>query len=328
MNQEMSLVFSIDSIYNSFPEISYFILTVIIIYSGRLVDDFQLKEKRVKIAIKQRESYFQKLMEESLKMEEEKINEERQLVESISELKQETEELKTQLGDTLADDSDGWSSSATENVDDEEKINQLKDELQKWQKRAEKLQDVEKRIGELTNELRDVRVDKDNLEEEIKRIKVENKELEQQLEERSGNYGNNVTDPELLNFLEAHKDDLTLDFLEKAYDTLLELKVDNPDKDFGEYIKELKQRDSNDYVKELAELKVSQKETEKKYQLMMKRHEEELSSFIDTRVEHLFKNKWAKDYIKNLKEKNEINEEIIKRLKEELKSKRDELVWI
>lgn len=128
-------------------------------------------------------------------------------------------------------------------------------------------------------------------------------------------------DPDVLDYLEAHKEDLTLSFLEKAHAALVQLRASDPDKDFQQFIEELKHSQT-----ELAELRIAKKEAEIKCQLMKNRFEVEMTSFNDVKIENIFKNSGAREYIKTMKEKNKVKEDLISHMKKELEQKRNDLV--
>lgn len=132
-------------------------------------------------------------------------------------------------------------------------------------------------------------------------------------------------DPEVVKFLEQHKADISLDFLTKAYDTLLTMKAENSERDFGQYIKDLR-NGSSGYMNDLENLRIAKRTVEKKLQLMKKSYEEELSTFNDLRVEHIFKNSGAREYLEKLKERNKIKDELIITLKEDLERRGKEVV--
>lgn len=93
-----------------------------------------------------------------------------------------------------------------------------------------------------------------------------------------------------------------------------------PDKTLG-----LDSKVSLDYLAQIEELRIAKKEMEIKLQLLKKRYEEELSSFEQIRVEHIFKNSGAKEYLERLKDRNKLKDDIIKSLKEELEYKNKEV---
>lgn len=349
-------------------------MTFVIIYVGQILDGFLAKGKRERLTSQQKELYYRKLTEESLKMEEKKLNEELILAQEINSLQQESKELKSQLEDAGGlDKPSDWSADDYEDDDNDngrfsdrestssssrhkptssrdnksfaeddsvdEKVEQLNQEIAELQEKAKELESVEDDIRRLSKDLGECNVQEagqqepidettiKDLNEKIKQLESENEELKLQLKEHSGfTLSKRETDlePELLKYLEDHQHDLTLGFLEKVYETLLEIKASEPDKDFDEYIEELK-KNRREYVSELAELRVSKKEAEIKLQKMKRRYEEELSSFNEIRVEHIFKNSGAKEYLERLKEKNKIKNDIINTLKAELEAKESEV---
>lgn len=323
------------SIYNSQPDLTYIILTLLVICSANYVEDFWSRKKRRIIVQRQRELYF-----DTLKMEEEKINQ--NLSETVEAFQQENRRLESEMEALDNDGSDNWSTN--DDYDDEEnelpsgnekdsfdkddiksniELDQLKEELKRLHDKANQLKKAEEEICALTEQLGQITTNKEKLNEHIHQIEAENEYLKSQLKSSTSlSIEKNELDP-LLNFLETHSE-LSLEVLEKIYNFLLEQRASNPELDIIAYIEELK-RDKSTYFKELNNLSVAQKKAELKYLSIKKKYEEELTSFQEIRIEHILKNSGAAEYIGKVKEKNKINSDIINNLKAEIDNKKNEL---
>lgn len=191
----------------------------------------------------------------------------------------------------------------------------------------EEISNSEHEAIETERQLEDHELELEDLRDKISKLEVENADLKEQISEHEKaelNLTRTSLDPDLVEYLEEHNDELSLEFLKKAYETLEELKASESDKDFSELIDELKSSHTA-HAAQLAELQVSKKEVEIKLKLLKQRYDEELSTFNNTRIEHLLKNSGAKEYVDRLKEKNKINDELINDLKSELESKNREI---
>ena len=322
---------------------NYLLLTFFVIYIGQIIETILVKSKREKLASSQRDLYYKRLIEESQAMEEERIKEEQELVKQVELLQQENDNIRNQLGDLADNDDDDWSadSSEVESVNlsshsNGAKSDRLQREMQDLQSKNNHLQSIESDLENVCQKIGDSHLEEqlkakdellETLERRIEGLENENKQLKNQIETHNCPLPPPMLtnlDTNLLKYAEQHKEDLTLDFLKKAYDVLLEMKASNPDMDFADYINDLKNGSSN-YVGELENLRLAKRQAEIKLQLMKKRYEEELSSFKDVRVEHIFKNSGAKEYLDRLKDITKAKEDIIKNLEEELNFKKKEI---
>lgn len=328
----MDILFSNQIDYSlSAPNLIKVVITIIIIYFAQLIEGRFARGKRGHIATQQRDLYYQRLDEEKLKMEQKDLQEELQQAKTLENLQNENDELRSQLEDEF--DGSDWSGS----IDD--KVLEEKEELEQLQEQAQELKLVEKSICDSIKELKkddifdEPIVEQKNTDDissqhesalkeltnRIKEIEQENEELKEQVKSYSSLAlaKQSKLDPELQKYLEDHNDVLTLSFLEKAHETLLEIKALNPDKNFTDYIDELRCAQSN-FDLELEKLRVSKKEAEIKLRHMKEEYEKELTSFNETRIEHLFRNCGAKEYLERLKDKNKLKDELIITLKDEL----------
>ena len=335
--------------------LSYLILTLVIVVVGRQLELLLERGKRAKVVANQRDLYYQRLVAEALKMEAQELEKSLNLAQSIECVQKHNQELQNKLDD---DDESDWSASNSDqesdqpstsasgsaganDADHQDKAERLARELADSEAKARELEGVEENICRLVETLAESNIDvtheqsddKKNddavagLVEQIKRLEAENEELKKQLQTHKGlqlTTSKSNLDPHLLSYLEEHNDELSLAFLEKAHETLLEMKAVNPEMDFNEYIKDLKRSQAN-YVEELAKLRVSHKEIEIRLKLMKSKYEEELSSFNELRIEHIFKNCGAKEYVERLRQSNKLKEDMISSLKSELELKKMEI---
>lgn len=307
-----------------------------------IISDILSNKRRAKAAFQQGEQYHRNLTLESIAMENKELDSQREIAETISQLEQENDELTSQI-EELRNESDGWDSNSSirgdsSNGDVCETIeDQLFHELEEYKTKEEQLETAEKEIIEVSDSLASLDVDAEliqqakdkslDLKSRIKQLTDENDELKRQIE--SCNELNLTTvkaklDPDLVQFMEDHSEELTLSFLQKAYDTLLELRATNPNIDFNQYIRELKEGREK-YLKDWKDSLVSKREVEIKLKKAKKRYEEELVSFNETKIEHFLKHSGHKEYLDSLRKKNQKVEEMIGILEKELASKTKEV---
>lgn len=305
-------------------DVYHILLTLVVVFIGQFVDSHLSKGKRQRVVSLQRDAYFKTLLQDSHKMNEIKLKEEQELVNRIENLRKQNNIIKSQIQNTGGNE---WNAETCDaklielsRGDKENEAGQLKQELSNLSSKSNQLEIVEKQINSITKKVGETFGDETNgqdgsiyiLEERIKQLEAENNKLQLQLETHNCLAPiprQSELDPKLVKYMEEHDDELTLDFLEKAYETLLELKVSDTQRDFGKYIKELRKNQSN-YVAELTQLNITRKEVEKKLEIARSRYEAELSSFNETRVEFIFKNSGAKYYLEGLKERNEIKDDL------------------
>lgn len=290
----------------------YFILGVVICYIGQIFDWYLKRSKRQQIILSERKLYYQKLVAESLTMEEEKSKIEADLIENIDQAKRENGEIEEQLDDDV--DSE-WSSNGQE-------------ELDELKQRVDELRSVEESISEQSIPSEDCKVE--ILNEKIAQLEEDNRKLREQIDNHDGDSlvtGKDTEfDPELLNFLNSHKE-ISLDFLQQAYKLLLEMKVSEPDKDFNVYVEELR-TSRVEYANRLAELRVAKRAAEHKLEIAKKKYLEELRLFNESRTDYMLKQSVRQDYLTKLKESNQVREDIIKNLEDELERLKSEIgMW-
>lgn len=326
-------IYNLESIYS--PKLDYLIITFIIIVIAQVVEKNLSIGERQRIASKQRETYYTKLKEEAAKMDEKASIKEQELSDEIEQLQNEGENLRSQLNDSDISDADEDSDEniTTSEASFNDKIDRQKHELSQLQESVKELEIVEESINHLTMDSSEInaKLDDQALEYRISQLEAENKQLKFAIEDFKANQmksslliSNTKLDPDILNYIEAHKEDLTLEFLKTAQETLLELKALHPDMDFNDYIKNLK-NSQIDYDSALNELRVKQKEFEIKYQLYKKKYEEELTSFDELRLENLLKNHGAKEHLAALRESNKLKMETFTELKNQLSQKQSEI---
>lgn len=171
---------------------------------------------------------------------------------------------------------------------------------------------------QLVKELKD-KIDQLERENDNYRSQIRAREVELNLKKIEPNL-----DRDLIKFLEQHRQELSLEFMKKAHKMLLEMKALDPEMDFNEYLEEKKVL-RNDYMSDISQLLVNRREVEMRSERMKARHEEELSTFAETQLEHLFKIIGAQDKLATMRKKNEITNELIENLRKELVAKRNEL---
>jgi len=174
------------------------------------------------------------------------------------------------------------------------------------------------------------------LEEENKRLKEENESLRGSgWDDDSSQSSSN--DNEMVDFLAQHQE-LTLELLKCIYETLSELKRQNPSQDFKEifnlltskFVSHEENGNKTDHIiKELELARHAQRTAEKKLQLLRERHQEELN-LVDGNIkeDQLSKNKGLKEYLERLTERKRVNDDLVERLRKELnhlKKENDEL---
>lgn len=298
-------------------EILDFISTVAFLFSVKLLYAARVRKKRKQTCLLQRDAYFKNLAEESSKMEQQKLAEEQELTQRIEEVDREIDRISNKI-EKIAK-SNGIECDL-KSFDGRTK-DKLQQELDNLKRKSDQLQSVDNDINQLCQNIGDELNGRENsihtLNESIRQLEAENEELKSQIETNNCfTMPKRLSDlePDLLNYLEEHIEDLSLDFLKKAYDTLLEIKASNPSVSFQEYTKEIKKNHST-YDMELTDLQVAEKRVEKKLDQSRHLYEEELNSFKEVRIEHIFKNTGAKGYLERLKEINDIDEEILQRRK-------------
>lgn len=333
-------------------------MTLIILYLSQLVEELYLKNKRGKIVFHQRELYHLSLTRESQRMEEQQLNEDLKLAQSLENLQKDHEELKSQLDEDEIDGSD-WSADSSDEkkspqiqsapdspIPDGNKEHEVFQKLEALQESANQLDLMEEEIRIIsqqfspdlhdlesdtkTKKLEDLEFELKQLTDRIAQLEKENRDLKGQILEHEDIAANSVQtklDSALIEYVERNCDNITLSFLKRVNEVLSELKGSNPDKNFQDLIDDLKSSHV-DHATKLAELQVNKKEVEIKLKLLKRRYDEELTTFNETKIEHLFKNSGAKEFLDRLKERNRIKDDIISDLKSELDSKRRELtMW-
>lgn len=159
----------------------------------------------------------------------------------------------------------------------------------------------------------------------IRKLELENEELKSQIRtSKSSTEKETTLEPNLVRFLENHRNDITLDLLKWVHEILTEIRSSIPTKNFREYVEELIRR-KKDYENELAEVRARKNEVEIKLNLMKRRYEDELSSCSEARVEHIFKNSGAKEYFDKVKEVDRVKNDTIHTLKTDIATKKKEL---
>lgn len=129
-------------------------------------------------------------------------------------------------------------------------------------------------------------------------------------------------DPQLLKYLEDHRDELTLDFIKIAHETYSDIRASNTV--LKEYIDDLKHNQRN-HLKELDELRRSNEEAKIKLDKWKISFSEALSSFKEVQVDNIHRRGSTKEYQEKIKDK---KNEIINELKSKLESKEKELrIW-
>lgn len=85
------------------------------------------------------------------------------------------------------------------------------------------------------------------------------------------------------------------------------------------------ERVENVTLNEIETLKAAKRQQDLKLQLLKERYKEDVSVFSEARVEQIFKNSGAREYIERLKERTKVKDDIISHLKEDLEFKNKEI---
>lgn len=265
------------------PSTIYVSITIAVICMVKLVQDSFKKAKRKEVALKERELYYERVYEQSLKMNNE-------LLEDIKKLKEEAASLEAQLVD---EDSDSDTLEAS------------KKELANLQRKKEQLLQLDEEISIDTDD--EVRTPQDELEmkDKIKRIEQENEEIEKQL----AHYPAHNLSDDLIWFLLLSEEE----FLQQAYDAILEVKASNF---------------KNVSEEEFADLQVAEKSATMKLQQVMEDCDREEARLIEMRAEDACKVYCAKQYLQMLRENNEFDEAEIQRIESEIETKQEMLKHI
>lgn len=287
--------------------------TIFVFFVGQTVHSIIANKNRTRLALLQREEYFSKLSQDFKKMDQE-------VDQKWNKLKDERDKLVAELkqfgisGDIGPDD-----------IQDEEDLKRTKANLE----------NIHRQLEECDNDIREISgtvgfdddVSLDNLKQRIKQLENENRNLQDQTKNLSSATQppcaivEHESDPELLEFLEAH--DYTTDTLNKVYEVLLELEAQNRDKDLEDYLSSLEQSRYN-YGSELTELDVKRKKMELRLDQTRRVYEEELASFNESRIEYLFRITGARELLAQLKEKNDIAERIVNNRRREFELKKND----
>lgn len=279
-------------------DLLYFpIITLAVIFVETRIECLLARRRRFKLATFQRQNYYHKIAQE-------KQMEEHQSERRIATLKLEVEEIENKLG------KDDHVNSPV-HYDNKDVI---KKSIENLKQKRDQLKIVEELIIEI---LQRVGLDDSNdsdLSRKIRNLEEENKKLKSQVSQHLNPPlppRQTELDQELLDYMEKN-DEMTIDFLKKAYETLLEMKASYPNRDLSDYASKLNKSPTN-YDSELTKLEIIRKKVEKKLEQTKRHYNEEFNTFYEVRIEYMFKNTGAQELLARLKEKNYIVEEIVKK---------------
>lgn len=324
-----------DSIVNVAIIINHLIVPIIIYFVTFRIRIYFNREERLKLNLKSQQKYHAELGNQYRQMESQKLDEEIAISEEIKQLNDELDDdMHSDSNSNDWDDLDEDRSS----LDDTDGYKKAAKHLDSLKEKESQLVSVEKTLGDVKDVMSELNLDDisrldntsnlDALKSKVQHLESENRQLKLDLHKRNslsiGIRESDALDPQIVQFLENNKGDLSLDYLEKFYDTILGFKVEHPDTDLNEYIEQLKKTKA-DYLKELGNLRVAKKEAEIRYKQMKSHYEEEMQIFTECRIENLLKSKGYSEYLDRLKEKNKISDEIIYALRKELDTKSKEL---
>lgn len=313
------------------------LITLVVIYIQRIVEKALRQRERIKMTSTEREIYFQKLQHDALELENKKQDDSIEQVEKIHDLQLKGNKLRNQLAELFDEfgvdpKEEAASLSSEEELKKELKsLNALAKEVKMLDeniRKAESNHDLSKKISRVNGQ--GCQEEISMLMERIAKVESENETLRDELTKNPTN-GVSLTkksdlDPEILGYLKQHNQDITLDFLSRAYETALEFKASHPDKELRAYIDELKVKRKD--MSELAQEEIKKKAAEIELNLIDKKYQEELERFNEVRVEYILKNSGACAYLKAIKSRNEMKEDIISNLENELESTRSEIdLW-
>lgn len=338
------------------PKLGYLLLTFVVVLLGQLFEGSYQKGRREHLTNHQRDLYHQKLAQDSLEMEKEQLQSQLEVISRIRELQDQSEWSKKVLSELQESESEescdeeqlsnGRSSTTSSGSPSRTKSAQLYQELELKRDKANQLVALDSDIGKMSASIgyndnscqagscstsHDALIKSlESLSTKVKELELENDRLKLELEGQPKlKLINSKTklDPSLVEYMTQHQDQITLPFLKKAHETLIELKASNPDKDFTDFILQLRDGHKN-RITQLTELQVRQKEAEIKLQIMKRRYDEELGSFNELKIEHLLKNSGAKEFLDSIKEKNRMKDSIIRDLKSKIEMRQRDLeVW-
>lgn len=270
--------------FMSLQTLPYIMVTIPIYY---IVDKFVNKCKpsnREIEASNQREEYFQELVENSAKFEAEHAKEEEEFTRRIKKLEDECNNIRKRL-DTK---------SSYEDTPDK-----LRKELNDLEKEQKKLTDLENELSYI-----DIR----NIDEKLQSLESENKALSAAIETYKVYSPISERDSEVTKFLEAHDNDLSIEYLEKIYRTLLEIRA-------TQSFDELKAFAQSNYAIKINDLRTKRLIVEKDLEKTQDRHKEELKKLSDARLQYILEVGYGRQYYENLRF---LNDHMEAKAKEEL----------
>lgn len=318
------------------------LIAIVIIYIGQILEGHYQRKVRLSRCNFQRDLYYKRLAQLSLDMEKEQLeilNKTQDLQREIREVSGDSDEWSNDDDDeNLANRRESWSSSSVKALELNEQLEALMDEAKQSSSLCNDIDELERSLNLSTDAKtsgggscrEDLVKSLNELSKKVKELELENEHLKQELGDQSKLKlvtSKTKLEPDLIEYLEQHRDQLSLSFLRKAHETLVELRASRSDAEFEEYINALHDGHKNRVV-QLAELQVSHKEAEIKLQLMKRRYDEELSSFNEVKIEHLLKNSGVKEFLDSIKEKNRTKEDIIKDLRTKIDMRQRDLeIW-
>lgn len=289
---------------------SHIFVTIFIIYISEFIKSRLANDKRQKIAQIEREDYHRNLQSQSIKMEEEELNLKIEQAKEIQLLQEEEDEkrigIEPQLGDDQ-DDEEGWSSESSI----------LDEQLRSLEAKEDELISAQTQLQKVSHELtRNLAIQQDatlqsameetkQLKERIELLMEENSNLSEQIETLSHNrpeiksmkINESTLDEKLVEFLELHKDEFTLDSLNNIYQTILGLRASEPDLDLNGFVRAFKS--SRNKVKELSDLHLIEKSATIKYNKLRDEYMTKLT--IDgLKINKIIENSSAKEKLQAL----------------------------
>lgn len=313
--------------------VNYILVTILIFYGAQFVYSSRDRKRRQELVLKQRDDYYKRLSEESLKMDEERLGEQDELKQKVEHLQRDTNKVRDKLIQLSANNGFDCNLESTNFTDNNNKQEQrLNEELAGLESKNNDLQSIQNKIRKISDKHLDEPHDGSNpvnvLTDRIRQLEAENSKLKSQVETHKCSLPQppqkrSDVDPELIKFIEDHSD-LTIDFLAKAYETILDIKANNPNVDFDDHIRQLKATQAN-YYAEFTRLEVARKRVENDLKKRKADYKEELTNFNEQRVEHLFKNTGCDSYLKELKEKNKVCQEHVDYLTKQIEVKKKDI---
>lgn len=275
-------------LFMSLQTIPYILVTIPIYY---LVEKFVNKcrpSNRDTLVSNQREEYFQELVASSAKLEAEHAREEEEFTNMIRKLQNECNHLRGQLDTSCSEE----------------------DTLDKLRKELNRLLREQKELRQVEQDLSDVEIG-DNIDEKLRALEKENEALTSAVENHKAYSPISELDYHVKSFLEAHDNELTIEYLEKIYRTILELRATRS-------FDEAKAFAQSNYANKINELRTDQLIVGKDLEKMQERHREEFKKLAEARIRYMLEVGYGRLYLDKLRFINDVTEDLMEQMGDDL----------